>query len=231
MEGFKDTTKTQYSHGGSVAAKGGRTGPTAVKAVNVASKSGSPVQKKGLGGLLKVAGKSGILGVGGALATTGQLPITSGLGIIQQLLKKKKSGIPLTPAEEKQVAMAPATMNKGGKVLKKRDGGDIGAAVARGNRMQALEAREEAKLMREVPKKGGSVKDVRKKLGSQATPSEIQAMALGSQATPSEIRALQADSKRSRMRGPAGAGYNSYPLIPDVIEGPLRRMGLINRKK
>ena len=192
MEGFKDTTKTQYSHGGSVAAKGGRTGPTAVKAVNVASKSGSPVQKKGLGGLLKVAGKSGILGVSGALATT---------------------------------------MNKGGKVLKKRDGGDIGAAVARGNRMQALEAREEAKLMREVPKKGGSVKDVRKKLGSQATPSEIQAMALGSQATPSEIRALQADSKRSRMRGPAGAGYNSYPLIPDVIEGPLRRMGLINRKK
>ena len=216
MEGFKDTTKTQYSHGGSVAANGGRTGPAAVKAVNVASKSGSPVQKKGLGGLLKAAGKSGILGVGGALATTGQLPITSGLGIIQQLLKKKKSGIPLTPAEEKQVATAPATMNKGGKVLKKRDGGDIGAAVARGNRMQALEAREEAKLMREAPKKAPK----------KALPRRVPSSDVNTESARAMLKRPTAP-----QRGPAGAGYNSYPLIPDVIEGPLRRMGLINRKK
>ena len=207
MDGFKNSTRTQYMKGGSCQgyAKGGsvkgaakiskvmgefkagtlhsgsKKGPevtskkqaTAI-ALSEARKAGAkipqPVQKKSLGGVLKAiapaaAGALGAAGAGGA-------PLLGGLAglALSQLLKKKQAGT-ITPAEDKQLAAQQAqqtTMQKGGKVVKKGNGGMLestsarpqkigptpeekasGAAVARGNRMQALEAREEAKLMRE----------------------------------------------------------------------------------
>lgn len=122
-------------------------------ALSEARKAGAkipqPVQKKSLGGVLKALSPAAALaGSGAAPAILGGL---IGGPLLAALMKKKQSGQPLTPAEQQQVNQAqqsqPAqtAMKKGGKVMKKGDGG----AVARGNRMQALEAREEAKLMRE----------------------------------------------------------------------------------
>lgn len=94
-------------------------------ALSEARKAGAkiPVQKKSIGGVLKAMSpaaaligsdvgkdlmKSGVFGVGGLLAS--------------QLMKKKQSGQPLTPAEDKQLAQSQqggqATMKKGGMVKK-----------------------------------------------------------------------------------------------------------------
>jgi hypothetical protein len=113
------------------------------------AKTPQPVQKKSLGGVLKAMSPAAMLAdskVGKDLMGAGVFG-AGGL-LLNQLLKKKQSGQPLTPAENQKVAQAQqgqTAMKKGGGVMKKGDGG----AVARGNRMQALEAKEEAKLLRE----------------------------------------------------------------------------------
>jgi len=98
-------------------------------ALSEARKAGAkiPVQKKSLGGVLeKVApyGLAGLIAGGGGL--NGALA-GSGIGLIAQLLKKKKANIPLTPVEQKQVDAAGAgqaqqgaqtTMKKGGMAKK-----------------------------------------------------------------------------------------------------------------
>lgn len=122
MDGFKNTTKTRYdtgngyAMGGSVkgAAKvakvmgefkggklhsGSKDGPkvtnpkqaTAI-AMSEARKAGAkmPAQKKGLGGILKVAAGTLLGGPIGGL-------------LVANLIKKKKSGVPLTPDEQKKV--------------------------------------------------------------------------------------------------------------------------------
>lgn len=123
MDGFKDTTRMRNMEGGSCFAHGG-----AVKAPM--SKGGQPVQKKSLGGVLKamspVAALAGT-GVGKDLMGAGVFGV-GGL-LLSQLLKKKKSGVPLTPDEQKQVDAAPAgspvaakmggMMKKGGAMKKK----------------------------------------------------------------------------------------------------------------
>lgn len=136
-----------------------------------------PVQKKSLGGVLKALSPVAMLAdseVGKGLMGAGVF----GLGglLLNEILKKKQSGAALTPAEQQkldtaqaQQGAAPQTaMKKGGPVKKNHGGmmregtsarpvkvgptpeeGAARAAVARGNRMQALEAKEDAKLMRE----------------------------------------------------------------------------------
>jgi len=122
MDGFKNTTKTRYdtgngyAMGGSVkgAAKvakvmgefkggklhsGSKSGPkvtnpkqaTAI-AMSEARKAGAktPVQEKGLGGVLKIAAGTLLGGPIGGL-------------LVANLIKKKKSGVPLTPVEEKKL--------------------------------------------------------------------------------------------------------------------------------
>lgn len=181
MDGFKNSTKTQYAMGGAAYAKGGsvkgaakvakvmgefkkgdlhsgsKSGPkvtsrkqaTAI-AMSEARKAGAkmpqPVQKKSLGGVLEAVAPAvlgGIVGGGGlAGAVTGGL---SGL-LLQQLLKKKQSGQPMTTAEQQKLAQAQSTPAAAGPVTKKT-GGRIntapGAVVARGNRMSAEEAGED----------------------------------------------------------------------------------------
>ena len=124
-------------------------------ALSEARKAGAkipqPVQKKSLGGILKAMSPAAALlssDAGQAIAKSGLIGGIVGGPLLASLLKKKQSGQPMTPAETQQLAQAQqgqTAMKKGGKVMKKGDGG----AVARGNRMQALEGREEAKLMRE----------------------------------------------------------------------------------
>lgn len=116
MDGFKNSTKTKYMCGGPVK-KGNGGGVTAKK---TAPKAAQPVQKKSLGGILKAMSpaaaligsdvgkdlmKSGVFGVGGLLAS--------------QLMKKKQSGQPLTPAEDKQLAQSAQTPMKKGGMAKK----------------------------------------------------------------------------------------------------------------
>lgn len=66
-----------------------------------------------------------------------------------------KGGCGCGPKGAAKVAAVTAAFKKGQPVVKKAEGG----AVTRGNRMQALEAREEAKLLREArreaPRKAG----------------------------------------------------------------------------
>ena len=79
-----------------------------------------PVQKKSLGGVLKSMSPAAMLAdskVGKDLMGAGVF----GLGglALNALMKKKQSGQPLTPAEDKQLAQAPqATMKKGGMAKK-----------------------------------------------------------------------------------------------------------------
>ena len=121
MDGFKDTTRMRNMEGGSCFAHGG-----AVKAPM--SKGGQPVQKKSLGGVLEKVAPFGLAGLVAGGGLKGVLGAT-GIGLIAQLLKKKKSGVPLTPDEQKQVDAAPAgspvaakmggMMKKGGAMKKK----------------------------------------------------------------------------------------------------------------
>lgn len=118
-------------------------------AMSEARKAGAkmpqPVQKKSLGGVLEAVAPAvlgGIVGGGGlAGAVTGGL---SGL-LLQQLLKKKQSGQPMTTAEQQKLAQAQSPT--AGAPVTKKTGGRIntapGAVVARGNRMSAEEAGED----------------------------------------------------------------------------------------
>lgn len=200
MDGFKNSTKTQYMKGGDVScyAKGGavkgaakiskvmgefkkgelhsgsKKGPevtsrkqaTAI-AMSEARKAGAkmpqPVQKKSLGGVLEAVAPAvlgGIVGGGGlAGAVTGGL---SGL-LLQQLLKKKQSGQPMTAAEQQKLAQAQSPT--AGDPVTKKTGGRIntapGAVVARGNRMSAEEAGESRLVRRAPPRKTGMTAEER----------------------------------------------------------------------
>lgn len=255
MKGFKDSTKTQYAQGGSNCyAKGGavkgaakvakvtgefkkgelhsgsKKGPevtnpkqaTAIalsEARNAGAKIPPKPVKKSLGGVLKALSPAYQL----ATSDVGQKIMGSGaLGVggilLKDLMKKKQSGGTLTPAEEKQVAAAgPQTaMKKGGKVVKKARGGAVGDAVDRGNRSQELESREEEGMIREGARRAAR--------GAKNKP----------YAEPKETITRETITRSAPMvpirRGPNGAGYKNSPLIPDVIEGPLRSMGIIGRK-
>lgn len=85
------------------------------------------------------------------------------------------------------VSQSVAALKCGGAV-KKRDGG----AVSRANRVQALEAREEARLMREVP--------ARPTRGNRPNYTE----------DPNSDAAVKA---RMKGRGPRGAGFSARPLV------------------
>ena len=140
-----------------------------------------PVQKKSLGGILKaISPAAALAGSGAAPAILGGLiggPLLASLLKKKQsgqpLTPTEQQQV--NQAQAQQAQPAQTAMKKGGKVVKKYGGGGVdrsmmestsarpvkvgptdaekaaGAAVARGNRMQALEAREEAKLMREKP--------------------------------------------------------------------------------
>ncbi len=135
MDGFKDSTKTKYSAGGSCATGYAKGGPAkgVVKITKVmgefkagslhsGSKTGPEVTnpKQATAIALSEARKAGakipvqkksLGGVMKALSPVaamagGDVPALGALGIIQQLLKKRQSGGVLTPAEQRQVATA-----------------------------------------------------------------------------------------------------------------------------
>lgn len=192
MDGFKNSSKTQYMKGGDVScyAKGGavkgaakiskvmgefkkgelhsgsKKGPevtsrkqaTAI-AMSEARKAGAkmpqPVQKKSLGGVLEAVAPGAL----GAIAGAGGFGL-SGL-LLQQLLKKKQSGQPMTTAEQQKLAQAQsapaATPKKTGGAIHKNNGG----AVARGNRVSAEEAGESRLVRRAPPRKTGMTAEER----------------------------------------------------------------------
>ena len=107
-----------------------------------------------------------------------------------------------------------------GGAVKKRYGGDVTrGAVDRGNRMSAEEAGESRIATERAPRRA-----------PRPAPSPQRAGA--AEPTSALSRKLSVlPSERGEMgRGPAGASYRNNPLIPDVIEGPLRRAGVLNRK-
>jgi len=127
-------------------------------ALSEARKAGAkipqPVQKKSLGGVLKAMSPAAALassGVGKDILGSGLMGV-GGL-LLSQLLKKKQSGAPMTAAEQQQLAQAqsqqaaPAqtAMKKGGKVMKKGNGGSIEADDALMARMTPKELEMGAK--------------------------------------------------------------------------------------
>lgn len=208
MDGFKNSTRTQYMKGGSCEgyAKGGsvkgaakvakvmgefkrgelhsgsKKGPevtskkqaTAI-ALSEARKAGAkipqPVQKKSLGGVLKAMSPAAMLAdskIGKDLMGAGVFGV--GGVLLNQLMKKKQSGQPLTPAETQQLAQGQTAMQKGGPV-KKNMGGAMGSG-----RKQALAAR---------------------------------ASAASNEARNAQMARKPAPAKR----GPAGAGFDAKPMV------------------
>ena len=212
MKGFKDSTKTQYAQGGSSCyAKGGAVkGAAKVAKVMGEFKKGELHSGSKKGPVVTSPKQATAIAMSEARAQKAML--------LKDLMKKKQSGGTLTPAEEKQVAAAgPQTaMKKGGKVVKKARGGGIDDAVARGNRSQELESREEEGMIREGARRAAR--------GAKTKP----------YAEPKETITRETITRSAPMvpirRGPNGAGYKNNPLIPDMIEGPLRSMGVIGRK-
>ena len=216
MDGFKNSTRTQYMKGGSCEgyAKGGsvkgaakiskvmgefkrgdlhsgsKKGPevtskkqaTAI-ALSEARKAGAkipqPVQKKSLGGVLKAMSPAAMLAdskIGKDLMGAGVFGV-GGL-MLNQLLKKKQSGQPLTPAETQQLAQGQTAMQKGGPV-KKNMGGAMGSG-----RKQALATR---------------------------------ASAASNEARNTQIARKAAPPKR----GPAGAGFDAKPMVDKPMVNKL----------
>jgi hypothetical protein len=112
MDARAGTPQRQYAKGGDVSKKGGQ-----------------PVQKKSLGGILEKVAPFGLAGLVAGGGLQGAM-MGSGIGLIAQLLKKKKANIPLTAAEQAKVDAAgagqtqpgaPATMKHGG--MAKKHGG------------------------------------------------------------------------------------------------------------
>ncbi len=208
MDDFKNSTKTQYSMGGAAYAKGGSvkgaakvakvmgefkkgdlhsgsaSGPkvtsrkqaTAI-AMSEGRKAGAkmpqPVQKKSLGGILEAVAPGAL----GAIAGAGGFGL-SGL-LLQQLLKKKQSGQPMTTAEQQKLAEAqstpaPVTKKTGGAIHK-----NSGEAVARGNRMQAEEAGESRLVRRPPPRKMGMTAEERAMAETIARGNRMQAEEAG----------------------------------------------------
>lgn len=112
-------------------------------ALSEARKAGAkipqPVQKKSLGGVLKAMSPAAMLAdskIGKDLMGAGVFGV--GGVLLNQLMKKKQSGQPLTPAETQQLAQGQTAMQKGGPV-KKNMGGAMGSG-----RKQALATRASA---------------------------------------------------------------------------------------
>lgn len=89
-------------------------------ALSEARKAGAkiPVQKKSLGGVLKAMSPAYALASGEPEKFLGGMTT---MGLISQLMKKKQSGQPLTPAENQKLAQAEApqtAMKKGGMAKK-----------------------------------------------------------------------------------------------------------------
>jgi hypothetical protein len=110
MDARAGTPQRQYAKGGDVSKKGGQ-----------------PVQKKSLGGILKAISPAAAIMSGEPEKLFGGM---TGIGLLAQLLKKKKANIPLTAAEQAKVDAAgagqtqpgaPATMKHGG--MAKKHGG------------------------------------------------------------------------------------------------------------
>jgi hypothetical protein len=123
-----------------------------------------------------------------------------------------------------------APMSKGG-LMKKRYGGDVTrGAVDRGNRMSAEEAGESRISTERAPRRVPRSMGPSPQQAGAAEPTSALSRKLS--VLPSERGEIgpMTASERRMMRGSAGASYRNNPLIPDVIEEPLRRAGVLNRK-
>ena len=180
-------------------------------ALSEARKAGAkipqPVQKKSLGGILKAVSPVAALASGDPNSFMGGM---STLGLVSKLLQKKKSGQPLTPAEQQQVAAAPQQAKRGGPI-KKNTGGVIP---------------KESTSARPKDKQGRPITD--KQLREpQMTPAQIkaakEAVARGNRAPREPI---PTDAEAARMMSPykKGGGVGSFNSKPLVGKGGLSAM-------
>ena len=180
-------------------------------ALSEARKAGAkipqPVQKKSIGGILKAVSPVAALASGDPNSFMGGM---STLGLVSKLLQKKKSGQPLTPAEQQQVAAAPQQAKRGGPI-KKGNGGVIP---------------KESTSARPKDKQGRPITD--KQLREpQMTPAQIkaakEAVARGNRA-PYEPIPTDADAARMRSPYKKGGGVGSFNSKPLVGKGGLSAM-------
>ena len=180
-------------------------------ALSEARKAGAkipqPVQKKSLGGALKALSPAAMLAdskVGKDLMGAGVFGV-GGL-LLNQLMKKKQSGQPLTPAENQKLAQAQqeqTAMKKGGSVAKKAMGGAMTA-------MSPAAMPGHSDVGSDLMKKGGPVK---KAMGG-AMNARKQALAARASAASNEARNAQmARRPVAPKRGPAGAGFAAKPMV------------------
>lgn len=152
-------------------------------ALSEARKAGAKIPvKKSLGGVLKAVSPAAAIASGEPEKLLGGM---GAMGLVAQLLKKKQSGQPLTAAENQKVAQAQSGMKKGGKVMKKNNGGSVEAPDALMARMTpkelamgraGVEAAQARLAKRETPKKAVPVAS-REPLISPSTMRDIRSRA------------------------------------------------------
>lgn len=177
-------------------------------ALSEARKAGAkipqPVQKKSIGGILKAVSPVAALASGDPNSFMGGF---STLGLVSKLLQKKKSGQPLTPAEQQQVAAAPQQAKRGGPI-KKGNGGVIP---------------KESTSARPKDKQGRPITDAQLRQANRDTggmsakqvKAAGEAIARGNRAPRERI---PTDAEAARMMSPYKRGggvkpYNSKPLV------------------
>lgn len=209
-----------------------------------------PVQKKSLGGILKaISPAAALAGSGAAPAILGGLIGGPLLAALMKKKQSGQPLTPteqqqVNQAQAQQAQPAQTGMKKGGKVVKKYGGGGVdrsmmestsarpvkvgptdaekaaGAAVARGNRMQALEAREEELLRKTDPRSAVMKGD----LTRRKTPRELDPRsAVRSSETARASKAVPVASREPKVRNPLMDRLNQLPSQRG--EFPIRKSG------
>jgi hypothetical protein len=165
------------------------------------NRKNQPVQKKGLGGVLKAVSPAAAIASGEPEKLFGGM---GAMGLIAQLMKKKQSGT-ITPAENKQLAAAQqnqTAMKKGGKVMKKNNGGSIEA--------------DDVLMARMTPKElamgRAGVEAARARVGKRAEPKKAVPVAPREPLiSPSTMRDIRS---RAKMEGAMGKKTGGLAAMP-----------------
>lgn len=197
MKGFKDSTKTQYSSGGSCYAKGGAVADKKIGRVMTEFTEGKLHSGSKEGPKVKSTKQAVAIALNEARAAGAKIPRV-----------KKGHGGEATLADMNRANRDVGGLDKAGEAAMR-------ATVARGNRMQAEEAGESA-LVRRSPKP-------RSVTVERATVSEAPATRRGAAGMGAMSDAERMISKR---RGPAGQSYNNMPLIDRAVNAVRRVTGL-----
>lgn len=205
-DGFKNSTKTHYFKGGDMGTKG------AAKVAKVMGDFKKGAVKKAVGGPVLPSQAPAAAAAGVARRPT----MPSQADNANRVTTMKTGGsmpVESTSARPVKVGRTPEEIRQK-------------AAVARGNRMQALEAIEEAKLMRERPVRGGGLQN--RPLGrGAAMDGPVIKRAVGGPALPAQAAARATEALASRPTAPsqAAAGMARRPDRPTQAIQPVRRKG------